>query len=450
MSRGRGQSGSRGASWKQTTPARAGISSAQRLQLYRSRLANQLRWELPDGKDETSYWQTDGRHFLTTLSDGAVVEALKAGDWQGARSITSEYHSRLGDALRAREAAFGPDEEAKSAAVWARMRPWLKRGSAWASPDALDRTKEGDFGFGETFLQSWGNSSVDLVSGFRAEALRVEQRRNSWTAEDGQTRPFDLVHADAEAAWRSARSGIASSPATGPLRVSIQLTHDAFTDLVVAHRDEEGFRGVVGGVAKGRDTYYAVATLDREIDGRSVRFRLVTDVDSFVPEGSRVTHSEVAAAFAADHGLGGDLRPDGDRIALGDLSVTASWDRGISGRALSADEAFGPDVCQHQGARWERSGCHARLVCDRCFNGAAASVPAHRLPPEHPLHEDIGSDPAYLAELRYWDAVHSRPEGHSEAETRFVSVDPADYARTGRGAGRPPRPASVAEAMKRR
>lgn len=81
--------------------------------------------------------------------------------------------------------------------------------------------------------------------------------------------------------------------------------------------------------------------------------------------------TERDGGFALERRLGGEPFPKAD---LGDL--------------------VGPDECAHANAGWELN--HARdaavLTCSRCLRRRIATVPLHRLPPEHELWLESGHD----------------------------------------------------------
>lgn len=454
MSRGRGQGGSGGAGRVRPAALQTHHTGEGRLRLFCSRLEQRAKQETGGGSDYgdlTGYWREDGRQFLARLSVSTLTEALELGDWQSAREITAEYDRRRGEARRAKEAHDAPDLQARNAVIWARMHRWLMKDPETVTNLVPVEVRAREISYDQDFLALWPSSAEEQVKTLRAEGRREEALRDDWRVPGSKTRALELTHGDLAVAGRAVRAAIAKQAAGEPVEVVVKLTQEAFTRFVADVRDEKGFRRITGGVIGRRETPYAIATLERRIDGRPVVLRLTTDVTDRLPKGGGDRAAlRAAMAFAQAPSLIADFDQTNLEGAVLSETGAAPTKRTFGPMEdLTTAEAFGP-ACRHPRARWKRTGCQVRLVCDDCFDGCITCVPAHRLPESHALHQKLGEDQLYAHELRYWDAVHGKLDGHSEREITPVSIKPADYLDLPPRTPRATRITSVADAMRRR
>lgn len=260
-------------------------------------------------------------------------------------------------------------------------------------------------------------------------------------------------------------------------RINVVVEPEVLRELDEQLRDSPGWRGYWVTAPLGSDLGDTSPTarmlLARGAQAVSLRLE-VSEVDdsaeiNFIAPIGQVTARGDELRMREIHGLAEECL--GSRIA-GELDLpSAPWEWngksiGLAERAVGqmapAKETLGPDICDHSGAsEWVPKFSLAPNICDtltlrcsRCLRTRVASVPLHRLPPEHPVAarwlEAHGA--AYL-EL---EAAHSLLAGKRLCQSiedlrsrdGMASLDPAAYAS---GVDRPRASvSSVSAAMRRR
>lgn len=469
MSRGRGQRSGRanrpGGPTAQVTAAPA-LVPGQTRDLFVVRLNEQL--DALEGAPEAAgatgadYWRPR-RQELSSLIGWPMIVALRSGNRDRAKMMASIYHHRLGDEARSMDLFLAPTSQLDAALGYAAMLPHLQSRESDISLYVPGGSANRDF-----------VASCDLLEPelerWRGTGLEEERRRLAWKqgpGESGRTLGV-LTHTSRRSALRAARAAIVESAIEGPLVVTVAVDSATLLEFGESHEETHTYQGLQTGVCAWGSDVSAVMSVEYLVDGRPLRLQFAHVVGS--TDGRRWKgidpHAEMAKArgavssFAAEH----DLEIFFDEHTVLDIDEShpaAAWDKsGSSGSlpALSARELFGPTSCSHANSRWERNDLEAWLVCDDCFNGSVARVPAHRIPASSPLHRPIDDEQAYLDERRYWDAVHGRDPERVGSVTELQQAEPpmsmsaADYATDGgygvRRAGRGL--SSVREAMNRR
>lgn len=375
---------------------------------------------------------------LHAMCAGKLLEALAAGDLHDARRICAEYHRRIGQEELAEEILAMPDQV---------MEPAMRlRGAIPAIDDlGIDERKYVDPFPSNANGPSFLRVAHDLA-GFERRMRRrfvASDATHPWSDDRG-TNAWEMAHDDLASLQAAGRARLRHHDVAGndQIELTLRATPEALAEFTRAHTGQPGFNGVraqwdhhwtnKGAAAKNKWDMTVAAEVSATLeDGRRVRLVVETAAgEVFNIEGD--TLPKRAEVFCGQRRIVGEIAPEAVRRASWVEPEEYQVPEGVPARTL--DDLLGIDSCRHEGARW-RDGGHgeALLSCRRCFRGAAAVVPRHRLPDGHPLAVTPDQETGYLRE----HAAHASlagdpaPEGDLAAlRTRdgLASLNPADYA----------------------
>lgn len=406
------------------------------------------RLEAEAGRGRAGFWNKD-QDLLRREIEPVFLAALTAGDLATARLAGAEHYYRIEEISRA-QSCSKQFQQAEDAHKLIAALPVLKKGLGAKGSRLRTMGENMRMAIEDALYLEWDQFSSENLEYLRL-MVRAHERE---VARDWVRYPPGRIFDDLEQALRCAKADIRAAGDKGAISVDVRLGFDAFQEF----RRRHGIHDVDATTERHLETA-AVAHLNARIDGRMVQVRALHTLMPGPWMDQETAMDLVASRLRhADDDLGSrvlmELVLDEDRGPVSD------WERADSLVDLpvkARDEVFGSGSCKHDDGHWRQLGADLVLSCDTCFNPRVARVPAHRCPPDHPIHRELAErEQEYLEQRRFSDVVHGQPlditsslddlrrrDGYAVMDPK-VYPDPTSSVRRG-GSVR-----SVAAAMNRR
>lgn len=424
--------------------------------VHEARIGIADAYDLDPSGFRASRWE-DHHETLHALCSAAFLDALEKDDLQGALDVCAEYHTLLGQEGAAMAVcAMQPADIAPARQLVAALPALSASGSMLGHllepfPAGNERS---------SFMSCLPR--IEEIAGQVKALFSAEDQTTPWTAPGSQVKAWEIEHASLERLRAAARARLRCADLEGSEEVVVDLkaTPQALVEFVAEHSGREGYEGLraqwkEARVLVGDQTVHqgdvsvgasVVAILD---DGRRMRMRVSAGVGEQDGD-SKVQTLTAARRFCFEHGL-----PD-EAVVVEPVTGERPEEPVLDDAPRRGNGGVvGSDVCRHEGADWRDSGYgEALLSCRRCYRGAAAAIPLHRLPEDHVLSVRLSLEPeaTYLRQLTARASLRGEPLPQGTvAELRgrdgLAPLDPAHYAVGRVPLGAPGRGGDLASAL---